>query len=259
MRALASPKPVVPSKYEHTRYDLMTQFVQAYTSIHSSLKMYLADLFAATRHHPELDGTLLTLQAHYDAEDLVRAFRVISSDTTGTELVETLGCRNPSPRNSQSTDYSYDHVSRMDVESFGWGKEDQEVLMSYEGQDIEVHVHAPDTPTPRQNGYTNGTAYPFTSDLHTRAIDAQPLPPAEQWDVSEVDIARIFPRVVSHRLSVRHGPDDEIFGSVMFPAVVHDLEFDDQRTSMVRLDAEPPVPPARRTVKEILVGILADV
>jgi len=37
-------------------------------------------------------------------------------------------------------------------------------------------------------------------------------------DVSEVDIARIIPRVLTHRLRVRDGPDHEIFSGVVFPA-----------------------------------------
>ena len=72
-----------------------------------------------------------------------------------------------------------------------------------------------------------------------------PLPP-EVWDVSEVDIGRVFPRVVSHRVRVRSGPDDEILGSIMHPAV--------------RQHPPSEVPSAdRKTVKQIIVGILADV
>lgn len=253
LRALAAPKPIAPMNSDSTRYDLMTQFIHAHTCIHPSLSMYLADLFAATRHHPELDGSLLTLQAHRDADDLVRAFRVIGGDTLGTELVEISANRPPSLRMSESVE-SYDRVSRMDVESIRWGKENRDILMSFEGPEVEVRVHAPDTP--RQHGHT---PFHFASEPQPRLTSAVPLPPVEdQWDVSEVDIARIFPRTVSHRLSVRRGLDDEILGSVMFPAVSHDLVTLGQRTSMVAINEETPAL-SRRTVKDILVGILADV
>ncbi|TCD68268.1 hypothetical protein EIP91_011234 [Steccherinum ochraceum] len=258
LRALASPMPIAPPGADQTRYDMITQFAQAHTSIHPSLNAYLSDLFSATRHHPELDGSLLTLQARRDADDLVRAFRVIGGDTLGTELVETSANRAPSLRHTSSTD-SYDRVSRMDVESIGWSKEDRDILMSFESPHPEVRVQEPEPDTPRPNGNGHFTPAQFGSDSQTRAASSLPLPPAEEvWDVSEVDIARIFPRVVSHRLSVRRGPDDEILGGVMFPAVPHDMQRLEARTSVVMV-GEQPSPFTRRTVKEVLVGILADV
>ena len=253
LRALASPSQISPPGSETTRYDLITQFVHAHTCVHPSLSMYLSDLFAATRHHPELDGSLLTLQAHRDADDLVRAFRVIGGDTLGIELVESTANRPPSLRVSESTE-DYDRVSRLDVESLGWGKEDRDILMSFEGPEVEVRVHAPNTP--RQ---TSHSGFHSRFDSQGQAATSIPLPPVEEeWDVSEVDIARVFPRVVSHRLSVRHGPDDEILGSVMFPAVVHDIPSTDPRATVVAIDDQHKTL-IRRTVKQILVGILADV
>lgn len=236
---------------------MITQFAQAHTSIHPSLNTYLSDLFSATRHHPELDGSLLTLQARRDADDLVRAFRVIGGDTLGTELIETYANRAPSLRHTSSTD-SYDRVSRMDVESIGWSKEDRDIVMTFESPHPEVRVQQePDTPRPNGNGHF--TSAQLGSDSQTRAASSLPLPPAEAvWDVSEADIARIFPRVVSHRSSVRGGPDDEILGSVMFPAVPHDMQKFEARASVVMIGEEP-APFMRRSVKEILVGILADV
>lgn len=67
-------------------------------------------------------------------------------------------------------------------------------------------------------------------------------------EVSEVDVARIFPRVVSHRLRLRDGPHDEILSSVLYGATV-----------------EPPlsaIPEGENTfdsVKAILVDILSEV
>ena len=64
--------------------------------------------------------------------------------------------------------------------------------------------------------------------------------------------ARVFPRVVSHRLRVRDGPDHEILGSVMHPAVGIPRDRGSGQS-----DEEPMW--ERRTVKEALVEILADV
>jgi len=67
-------------------------------------------------------------------------------------------------------------------------------------------------------------------------------------EVSEVDVARIFPRVVSHRLRLRDGPQDEILSSVLYGATV-----------------EPPlsaIPDGEKTfesVKAVLVDILSEV
>jgi hypothetical protein len=45
--------------------------------LHHTLSLQTSALLAATRHHPELDGTLLTLQSSKDFTDLVRASRII--------------------------------------------------------------------------------------------------------------------------------------------------------------------------------------
>jgi len=66
---------------------------------------------------------------------------------------------------------------------------------------------------------------------------------SQVMDASEVDIARILPRVLTHRLRVRDGPDHEILSSVVFPAV---------------LNGSDKVESHRRTVKEILVQIIGE-
>jgi len=72
---------------------------------------------------------------------------------------------------------------------------------------------------------------------------------AEVWDISEVDVARVFSRVVSHRLRVRGGPDEEVLASVNWPAV-----------SGAPSQEEPSRDEwNRKNVKEILVQILGDV
>ena len=80
--------------------------------------------------------------------------------------------------------------------------------------------------------------------------------PDEVLDVSEADIARIVPRVLSHRLRVRDGPEDEIMGNLIHSAVgscatceVGDEEDDVKKQSTWE----------RRMVKDILVRILAEI
>lgn len=227
--------------------------INAHTSIHPSLQLYLSDLFSATRHHPELDGSLITRQAHQDAEDLIQAYRVISGSSLGTELITTIASTLPDLRLSEEMD-SDEGESKVDVDSMGWVRDEggHRVRMSFEEQvNVAVRVHAPDTPM-------NGTPYLSTNELQEDGQGSHPRGPPDVWDVSEVDIARIFPRIVSHRLSVRSGPEDEILGSIMFPAVGKHpgLSFSDGDGEGHEEESDGHV---RKTVKEILVAILADV
>lgn len=79
----------------------------------------------------------------------------------------------------------------------------------------------------------DSTEYP----VNTSQLESQ------RMDVSEVDIARMLPRVLTHRLRVRDGPDHEILSSVVFPAA---------------LNGSDKVESHRRTVKEILVQIIGE-
>jgi hypothetical protein len=54
------------------------------------LSLYASDIFSATRHHPELDGTLLTAQARKDLDSLAQAERIVTCDLTGMELLSHL-------------------------------------------------------------------------------------------------------------------------------------------------------------------------
>lgn len=227
----------------------------AYTSVHPSLAAYIRDLFAATRHHPVLDGTSLTHQAHSDAEALARAFRVLAGDSLGTELVQVavgLDQASLSSGRSSSTNAENGSVNGNGHES--WEKE-------VAGMDWAAPQGVP-RPSLERGGDENtplNVDNPYEGDdgqaAMTPTLAASTPAPAklpEVWDVSEVDIARIFPRVVSHRLRVRDGPDHEILGSVMYPAVSISsdgapAQSDDERAW------------ERRTVKDVLVEILADV
>ncbi|KZW00188.1 hypothetical protein EXIGLDRAFT_761807 [Exidia glandulosa HHB12029] len=61
-----------------TRDDILDlRHLAAQVHMHHPLTLQLSAFLSATRHHPRLDGTLLTLQANRDFTDLVRAWRVV--------------------------------------------------------------------------------------------------------------------------------------------------------------------------------------
>lgn len=70
-------------------------------------------------------------------------------------------------------------------------------------------------------------------------------------DVSEVDVARIAPRVISHRVRVRDGPEDEVLSSALFGATFKPLPKSTTSTAVL--------PTGRLTVKGLLVEILSEV
>ncbi|KAF9792601.1 hypothetical protein BJ322DRAFT_1152053 [Thelephora terrestris] len=177
-----------------------------------SLSLYVDELFTAARHHHELDGTLLTSRAHKDAESLIRVQRLLSGDSTSTELIRSVETDDEEhsdesidPDNDLSdTAQSLDHNSR---------RMEKRATLSEDG--------------PGSVGDTGDT----------------PQLESQRLDVSEVDIARILPRVLTHRLRSRDGPDHEILSSAVFPAAL---------TGSDRVESH------RRTVKEILVQIIGE-
>lgn len=181
--------------------------------------MYLADLFSAARHHPRLDGTFLTVRAMEDAEDLARASRVLGVDPTGSELV-----RNPDNALYPYADFGEDE-SRYDTDEVG-------------NNAIDGTYADPDSRIQNQ------------PELLTTGAEVN----MEPLYVSEADIARIAPRVVTHRLRVRSGPQDEVLSSAVFGATFED-HIDNGRDGRSTYDSQG----TRSTVKEILVGILSDV
>lgn len=253
LRRLASPIYIPPRTASEEEVSM-----KAYTSIHPSLQLYLSDLFSATRHHPELDGTLLSLQAHRDAEDLIRAYRVISGSSLGTDIITALVTSPQSMRLDDDVDEETDDgESKFEVDSLGWTRSEDggRITMAFEGADgVAVRVQAPDTPM-------TGTPYLGNVELDAqgRSQAVGPPQPPSIWDVSEVDIARVFPRIVSHRLSVRSGPDDEILGSIMFPAARKQSDIGSGDLFGGDGDDDSTTVHVRKTVKEILVAILADV
>lgn len=201
-----NPSPIIsPSDISYMRS------IPVYVS--PSVSLYVDELLTAARQHNELDGTSLTSRAHRDAESLIRAQRLISGDSTSAELIRSDEMEESSDGLMDPGDDLSDPVQSPKHDSWLAGGRIQTGISS--------------ETRPGSTGYTES------------AFQAEP----KRMDVSEVDIARIIPRVLTHRLRVRDGPDHEILSSVVFPAV---------------LTGSDKVESHRRTVKEILVQIIAE-
>ncbi|KDR67575.1 hypothetical protein GALMADRAFT_79688 [Galerina marginata CBS 339.88] len=202
------PDDVIPWSFIKVLQDACSRAHISYT-----LSLYLSDIFSATRHNSRLDAMLLTARSMRDAEDLIRASRVIGADLTGMELV-----RMP--------------VNSGDVASSSEGDSQDQISSDY------VRL---------------GEEQSSTASVHNRQLDEQAAA-ARVLDVSEVDIARIVPRVISHRVRLRDGPEDEVLSSAFFGATF-----------------KPPIPLAPvgeeshdgadnfQSVKAVLVNILSEV
>lgn len=213
LRSLAEPPPLFAT---HSK-----------TNIHPNLSLYISDLFSAARHHPQLDGMLLTARAHKDVQSLVRAGRVIGGDLTGAEFIRMM-----------AKEAEANLESGSDVRE-GTFEEGGDAESSDMGLDEENNVDSsPHHSSPNLDAATN-----FELD--------------ETLDVSEADIARIVPRVLSHRVRVRSRPEDEILGSLVYTAVPSCAECDWENEPE---DGDNPNKTGKRTtVKDILVKILAEV
>ncbi len=188
-------------------------------NIHASLRLYIADLIGAARHHHELDGTLLGARCVQDAEALVRAHRVLGAGDVGSALVERAAAL---PATSAAGSSASLHDG---------------------GADVSVHL--------KWAGIVPSTAsLPSRSDASGAEVDWLHVDPRESWDVSEVDAAKVVPRVISHRLRVRDGPEDEMMAGVVYLATAPRVPAGVESNEGVW---------RRRTVKEILVKLIGDV
>lgn len=183
--------------------------------IQPSIGIYLADLFTATRHLGCVDGTLLTVRAKQDAEALIRASRVLGVDPTGAELVkEAAG--------------DFPPLTGSDTSSTERGHPGPPATTSTPSDDVGRASLISSTPR----------------SLDSTFVQEDPL----ELDVSEADVARIFPRVVSHRLRVRDSPFDEPLSSLVCGAVGRSTGTGE----------EGPVW-ERQTVKDALIHVLSEV
>ncbi|GBE80603.1 predicted protein [Sparassis crispa] len=274
------PPVIPPSEVAHLRSLACASpdaQAHAYTSIHPSLRAYLCDLFSATRHHPALDGTLLTRRAHKDAEALVRAYRVLVGDSIGAELVRVAGsnCAISEDGDEFSADSGEGTLEwdkpGMDLDWMVGGGSDtgkgrisndtdtsgsmEHVVRLNLEEDIRKGRQSTEQDLPQPPDFREQVDDHLRKSTHLRSD-------AEVWDISEVDVARVFPRVVSHRLRVREGPDHEILGSVMWPAAGIAPAGVRGASASAGSSLHPEnedVRWERKTVKEILVGILAEV
>jgi hypothetical protein len=199
------------------------------------LEIYLADLFTATRHFGALDAMMLTVRARQDAEVLARAARVLGVDQTGAELIKEVSISDPERTDEESTERGYHRSSTT--------------------QSFEALI--------------DGSALPYdvpdVASMHTHR-SSRSAPEDEEvleLDVSEADVARIFPRVVSHRVRVRDSPVDEILssavcGAVSRPGVIPKGMNSDREEGPIDVH-DPDTVWERETVKDILVQVLAKV
>ena len=184
-----------------------------------------------------------------DAQDLVRAERVLGTDLTGTELV-------------RPTAKFYDDISEELSELNGI-----KAGLSRTSDDFSEYVTV------------NISSASRSTTTSTSSTSRAPV----VLDVSEVDVARIMPRVITHRVKLRDGPEDEVLASAVFGATFgsgsgfdQDGPMDDSESNWTTC---PPDSDERQegpwsgwnegknpwlvrkttTVKEILVDILGEV
>ncbi|KAJ7268660.1 hypothetical protein B0H12DRAFT_1095966 [Mycena haematopus] len=207
--------------------DLRASYHRTYLS--PLLSLYASDLFSAARHHSQLDGMLLTAKSMNDVLDLARAGRVIGGDLTGIELIREDAAFAAAKSRSNGHGNGNVHTKPENPESPITPEPVANTGLAHHYQPIEVVVEEVDgeSTTPGRGA--------------AEKLERQP----EVLEVSEADVARIAPRVMTHRLRVRDGPESEVLASARYPAVE-----DDGGASK---------DPGRITIKEILVRILAEV
>ncbi|KIK69079.1 hypothetical protein GYMLUDRAFT_35132 [Collybiopsis luxurians FD-317 M1] len=223
-----SPGVMTPSNGSHTVItpEAMKLLKEIYSKVHlpSTLNLYVNDLFSAARHHHQLEGRLLSIAAINDALDLSRAARVLGGDPTGLELIDGI---------LNTDDDKLDDSSTADGGASGDGR------LSKAMTDI-------------------GSAYVVIDPLEMRLPTEEGRESLNEvaipiLDVTQADIARIVPRVLSHRLRVRDGPEDEVLAGAIFGASFSASLQKDERGRKVDRDR------GRVTVKDLLIGILQDV
>ena len=213
----------------------------ARTRISPRLARYLADTLSAARAHPRLDAMLLTARAHSDAESLVRASRVLGLDLTGAELLRP-------PAAGSSTMGSEDNEEDEDGE--GEGEDDYRSALDAWASASSVDAH--------DNEHENAPlmhAGDVASSARGGAGGEENGAGLEVLDAAEVHVARMVPRVISHRVRLRSGPEDEVLASALFGAT-----FGAGAAVGVGARSEPDGAQSRvDSVKAVLVQILADV
>jgi hypothetical protein len=241
------------------------------TYISPHLRLYVSDLFTAARHHPQLDGRLLTTTAHEAAESLARASRVLCMNPTGMELIhEWLSYLSTEGSDEQAgTEYSaagkpldeklksrdslattISEKSDVSTPSSSSRKQSLKSLLAEIATNSETIQASLATGQSKSMKSKLGPPPDMitTSDPLSELLPQPETESDNTFDVSEVDIARIVPRVITHRLRVRNGPRDEVLSSAFFGATTRTVP--------------PPGPEGakeRISVKDVVVRILAEV
>ncbi|KAG5642751.1 hypothetical protein DXG03_002232 [Asterophora parasitica] len=226
-----SPPSVVPKQLLPRDFIAYLQSAAKRAHVSSTLSLYLSDLFSAVRHHPKLDGTFLTARSVNDAKALTRAGRIFGTDPTGGELLRDQHGVVPFEDDEH---YSDSHTSFHEYDDIASGSGSVTII-----------------PRGKNSSLSHLVSIKHREPTLATLADTPPHDPVETLFVSEADIARIVPRVVTHRLRVRDGPEDELLGGAMFGAT-----FEPQAQSGSAPDYDWDT---RSTVKDILVEILAQV
>ncbi|KAK2459838.1 hypothetical protein APHAL10511_008159 [Amanita phalloides] len=265
------------------------------TCISPSLNLYLQDLFTAARFDfPELDGTLLTARAMDDAEKLSRACRVLGTELGGWELIRGAVMNGEVGERSGENDGQGGEGDGNSVN----GQPEVEAARRWEfetGYDpsgtVVIDVRIDDAPVDED---TNKMTGPPNSNLaldkrqssgngpfrvvfdETLSRIAEPSirsaagdPESEDatvdtLDVSEADVARIVPRVVSHRVRMRDDWMDQVMAGVVFRATSSvgsdigggDVARGKSAERRRERDGSEPEVEGEMTVKDVLVRVL---
>ncbi|KAF9479038.1 hypothetical protein BDN70DRAFT_879192 [Pholiota conissans] len=196
--------PPIPSSWIST----LRSMAQKHTYISPDLRLYMADIFSAARNHARLDAMLLGRSALKDAEALVRASRVLGVDLTGMELLRPVVGGVGAGAGAGVGDEAYEGFAPGAAS--GKAGEDDDTDEDEDDEDeyssaLDISIHSEPLLTTRAQSVTES------------ALPA-PLAAMRTLDVSEVNIARIVPRVISHRVRLRSGPEEEVLASALFGA-----------------------------------------
>ncbi|KAH7876687.1 uncharacterized protein C8R40DRAFT_1098282 [Lentinula edodes] len=208
--------------------EIMSLLKEVYSRVHvpSNLHLYVSDLFSATRHHHQLEGRLVSITAIKDASELSRAARVLGGDPTGMELIsETL-------RSDARTDDNSTTGGETGDERFSKVLNDVESAFVVIDPQVNIENH-------------------LSTEFAHEDSDSVRVPALPVLDLTQADIARIVPRVLTHRLRVKDGPEDEVLASAVFGAAFSATSKKEERGR--KRDRN------RVTVKELLVEILQEV
>jgi hypothetical protein len=249
-----------------------------HTYISPFLNIYLQDLFTAARFDaPELDGTLLTARAMEDAEKLARACRVLGTELGGWELIRDPAVGRESEGQGSAvvddgngsthggefeTGYNLGNGVAIDV---GLGP------LGETPSSGDVHARVEPPPSKSKSAVHKQKEKAQVVEWHPRPLkvafdDPRSVEPSirstdgvdsevPMFDVSEADVARIVPRVVSHRVRMRDGWMDEVLaGAVCGATIFVDKGGVERKPGQDGMEVE--IGHGEATVKDVLVRIL---